>query len=844
MENNKLFFSVKAGIKNIVGKDLIADDNIAIFELVKNSYDAYASKVIITFEDDKIIIADDGKGMSIDDIEKKWLALAYSAKKNGSEDNEVDSKFLERRKSYRDLIQEKRKYAGAKGIGRFSCDRLGENLLLSTKKYNSNTIEQLKINWKDFEKQDDIDFSKIGVLHSSFQENESPVIFPNNTKSGTILEITKTSPWDRDKILGLKYSLEKLINPFSDNNVNNEEFEIEIICKRELNKDKEEELDRDKVNGIVRNSILDIIKSKTTKIEVKVSYDKIDTKITDRGTLIYHISEDNKYNSLIDKLDIDIYYLNRTAKFNFTSKMRVEPVNYGSIFLFKNGFRVQPYGNKGDDSWGLDYRAQQGYSRHLSTRELLGQVSISTDKVEQFKEVSNREGGLVETVGFKSLKDIFEKAHRRLERYVVGVLWGEGFKRNKYFKLEDEVEKQRKLLKDDSYKDDFEVAKSNIGSQLDFIQLLKGLANDKDIEIIDYNKDLINQLIDNEKDLDIVQHKFLDDLDKISYKLNDIELKKISNEIDKKIRELEAEKEEAKLRVALEEEKRKAAEQAKKEAEKKAYEAELKKEKAEKDKLKAELERYKAEEKAKEAEKEKEKAQDNLATEKRINAFKSALIGVDKEKIIGLQHQIFHSSSRINRNIQLLIKHLGGTNIDDIAKKYISVIALESSKVSSITSFITKANFNLTATEIKTDIVAFIKDYISEIYLSEDKIIDSKIKIDIVDNDNSIIKKIVPLEITTLIDNFINNAEKANASKIIFEFIKSFSNLTILVKDNGKGIPSDILDRVFELGFTTTNGSGIGLFQNKEVISNLKGNISVKSNINSKETIFEINIPL
>lgn len=823
MENNKLFFSVKAGIKNIVGKDLIADDNIAIFELVKNSYDAYASKVIITFEDDKIIIADDGKGMSIDDIEKKWLALAYSAKKNGSEDNEIDSKFLERRKSYRDLIQEKRKYAGAKGIGRFSCDRLGENLVLSTKKYNANTIEQLKINWKDFEKQDDIDFSKIGVLHSSFQENESPVIFPNNAKSGTILEIINTSLWDREKILGLKYSLEKLINPFSDDNVNNEEFEIEIICKRELNKDKEIELGRDKVNGIVRNSILNIIKSKTTKIEVKINYDKIDTKITDRGTLIYHITEDNKYNSLIDKLEIDIYYLNRTAKFNFTSKMRVEPVNYGSIFLFKNGFRVQPYGNKGDDSWGLDYRAQQGYNRHLSTRELLGQVSISTDKIEQFKEVSNREGGLVDTLGFRFLKEIFDKAHRRLERYVVGVLWGEGFRKNKYFKLEEEVEKQRELLNQDKDADEFEIAKNNIGSQLDFIQLLKGLANDKDIEIIDYNKDLINQLIDNEKDLDIIQHKFLDDLDKISDKLNDIELKKISNEIDKKIRELEAEKEEAKLRAALEEEKRKAAEKAKIQAEKRAYAAE---------------------EKAKEAEQEKEKAKDNLATEKRINAFKSALIGVDKEKIIGLQHQIFHSSSRINRNIQLLIKHLGGTNIDDIAKKYISVIALESSKVSSITSFITKANFNLTATEIKTDIVAFIKDYINEIYLSDDKIIDSKIGINIIDNHNSVIKNIVPLEITTLIDNFINNAEKANASKIIFEFIKSFSSLTILVKDNGKGISSDILDRIFELGFTTTNGSGIGLFQNKQVISNLKGNISVKSNINYKETIFEINIPL
>ena len=491
MENNKLFFSVKAGIKNIVGKDLIADDNIAIFELVKNSYDAYASKVIITFEDNKIIIADDGKGMSIDDIEKKWLALAYSAKKNGNEDNGIDQTFLQRRKSYRDHIQEKRKYAGAKGIGRFSCDRLGEELLLSTKKMNTNTIEQLKIDWKDFEKQDDIDFSKIKITHNSFHENETPTAFPNKAKSGTILEITKTSLWDRAKILSLKHSLEKLINPFSDDN----DFSIEIICNGELTNDKEEELEREKVNGIIQNSILDIIKLKTTKVEVKVDSNKVITKIIDRGILIYHISEENKNSSLIDNLEINLFFLNRSAKINFKKRMNLDPVNYGSIFLFKNGFRVQPYGNMGDDSWGLDFRAQQGYNRFLGTRNLFGQVSIFTDNTEEFKEVSNREGGLVETIGFKLLKDIFEKAHRRLERYVVGVLWGEGFKRNKYFKLEDEVDKQRELLKEDNDKDDFEIAKNNIGSQLDFIQILKGLANDKDIEIIDYNKELVQEII-------------------------------------------------------------------------------------------------------------------------------------------------------------------------------------------------------------------------------------------------------------------------------------------------------------------------------------------------------------
>ena len=806
MENNKLFFSVKAGIKNIVGKDLIADDNIAIFELVKNSYDAYASKVIITFEDDKIIIADDGKGMSIDDIEKKWLALAYSAKKNGSEDNEIDSKFLERRKSYRDLIQEKRKYAGAKGIGRFSCDRLGENLVLSTKKYNANTIEQLKINWKDFEKQDDIDFSKIGVLHSSFQENESPVIFPNNAKSGTILEIINTSLWDREKILGLKYSLEKLINPFSDDNVNNEEFEIEIICKRELNKDKEIELGRDKVNGIVRNSILNIIKSKTTKIEVKINYDKIDTKITDRGTLIYHITEDNKYNSLIDKLEIDIYYLNRTAKFNFTSKMRVEPVNYGSIFLFKNGFRVQPYGNKGDDSWGLDYRAQQGYNRHLSTRELLGQVSISTDKIEQFKEVSNREGGLVDTLGFRFLKEIFDKAHRRLERYVVGVLWGEGFRKNKYFKLEEEVEKQRELLNQDKDADEFEIAKNNIGSQLDFIQLLKGLANDKDIEIIDYNKDLINQLIDNEKDLDIIQHKFLDDLDKISDKLNDIELKKISNEIDKKIRELEAEKEEAKLRAALEEEKRKAAEKAKIQAEKRAYAAE---------------------EKAKEAEIKANDLDDKLSLETKKNHYLNAT----RKTLSSEAEQLVHSIDLYMGNASSYINNLlADDNIDINIRTKLYSIKNNIDKALKVAEIIIKSNFDYKFTNQRIDLPTYIKQYLDIIAISR-----NNINIEV----QNIITKYVlmnPIDIDIIIDNLISNSVKAKAKNILVNFrINNNNKLEIVYADDGIGVPEKLVrnpSAIFELGVRVSEekGSGIGMYDIRKRLESIKGNIEFAGN--------------
>lgn len=78
---DELKFKVSSGLKNILGRDLITSDNIAILELVKNSYDAHATKVDITFKADSITIADNGKGMSLSDIQQKWLFVGYSAKK-------------------------------------------------------------------------------------------------------------------------------------------------------------------------------------------------------------------------------------------------------------------------------------------------------------------------------------------------------------------------------------------------------------------------------------------------------------------------------------------------------------------------------------------------------------------------------------------------------------------------------------------------------------------------------------------------------------------------------------------------------------------------------------------
>jgi len=91
----------------------------------------------------KLSSKDNGKGMSYDDLINKWLFVAYSAKKEGTEEDSFD---------YRNRITVKRAYAGAKGIGRFSCDRLGSLLYLETKKDGLDSkVESLLTDWNKFE---------------------------------------------------------------------------------------------------------------------------------------------------------------------------------------------------------------------------------------------------------------------------------------------------------------------------------------------------------------------------------------------------------------------------------------------------------------------------------------------------------------------------------------------------------------------------------------------------------------------------------------------------------------------------------------------------------------------
>ena len=105
--------------------------------------------------------------------------------------------------------------------------------------------------------------------------------------------------------------------------------------------------------------------------------------------------------------------------------MGIEPVRYGSVFLYKNDIKINPCGDEGDDWLGLDRRKTQGQRRFLGNRDVMGRIEVEGFQP-NFKEVSSRDGGVIKTPALKQLIEEFfySKALTRLEKYVIeGIAW-------------------------------------------------------------------------------------------------------------------------------------------------------------------------------------------------------------------------------------------------------------------------------------------------------------------------------------------------------------------------------------------------------------------------------------
>lgn len=448
--SKKLNFKISSALKNIIGKELINDKYIAVFELVKNSYDAGASRVDIKFKnfgnDTSIEIFDDGCGMTYDDLINKWLFVAYSEKKERNQNDDYRKKI-------------KRVAAGAKGVGRFSCDRLGKKLKMITTTKDDSFANSLNLDWDKFEEDDKEEFVNISVDYNQIEKEFS---------KGTRIVISDLREnWEKSDVLQLKKALKRLVNP--DVEQNDDIFEIYLNVE-----DFQGSLVDSEVNGKIVNDVFEKLNIKTTSITVSISKsgDFINTELYDRGTYIYSIKEHNPYKNL-KGINAKVFYLNKYAKGAFTKSMGVEPVKYGSVFVYKNRFRIYPYGEPTNDFLDIDKRKAQGYNRFLGTRDILGRISIICDDA-HFVETSSRNSGFLMSPEFIQLTEFFHKnVFKVLEDYVVKVIeWGDVSK-------EDLKKGNDKILNPEDVK-------------VEILNQIASLSKKKDILEIDYNENLLN----------------------------------------------------------------------------------------------------------------------------------------------------------------------------------------------------------------------------------------------------------------------------------------------------------------------------------------------------------------
>ena len=776
MENKAkgtLHFEVSSALKSVIGRDLITNDFVALFELVKNSFDARAENIDIIFDANEqkvnsVYVIDDGKGMSYDDLTNKWLFVAYSAKKDGSED-----------------ANEPRVYAGNKGVGRFSCDRIGGRLRLQAKSASDSEVHVLDIDWGSFESDAKDKFENIAVKYTTQSHFTAPSNATLPNKSGVILEISELRApltWDRKKLLRLKRHLAKLINPFGDAAIS---IKLNLFCDRETQQDSDTVKKHDDssqasaeiVNGTIDNVVFDVLKTKTTWFNVYLddNHDFIST-LVDRGELIYKINESAEpYPELLgSNFNCQIFYLNQSAKQTFKRRTGSNSVAFGSLFLFRNGFRVFPIGEEDNDYWQIDRRHQQGYARTLGTRDIMGRVNIAGPE-SKFKEASSRDNGLIETEASRQMYEyIVSKCVRRLENYVVGVTWKDA--------IDKTYDTAKRLSLDEN--------RSNI------IALVSKLAGSKDIKLFDYSHNLIDVLHEKSNYFE----GSVERLAKFAESIEDDSLKHNIELARKRFLELKTAEQEA-LRIATEET------SARIEAEKHAQKHH-------------EL-RVEAEHKAK-------TLSVAYEEEKKRNLFLVSHENRDKEQLESFLHQIVIYSSAAKQKVTAALLKLNDPSNEldrDDLTDYFSDLLESIEKVMTTSRFATSANFKLNSTQIEDDVCLYIQQYLSTISTAYN----SRIQINVELTAKPFITTFTPIELGMALDNLVSNAKKSRASTVTFTINDATNGvLQIDVQDNGDGLSKSILEpnRIFEKGVTTTRGSGLGLFHSKKQIERMGGELA------------------
>ncbi len=406
-------FRPRARLLQLLGDELIGNPRLAVFELVKNAYDADANTVTVRIdlsaEDEATItVRDDGEGMTLDVLQSVWLVPG-------------DDHRRKQREQHIRSPKHDRLPLGEKGLGRFAVHKLGNRIRLTTRAHGCEECI-IDINWNNLIDQSFLDEAHVRVT------TQSPDIFTDGT-TGTQIEIQELRPpiWNRREIRKLYIQIMSICSPFSDPGdfratlqvPGHEEWisklpDFATILDRAIWKFDFELKDGTfnwtyefrEISGfnlesrkiIKENAPLQLPKSGRNDKD-KIIADKIITK--DIGPVrgqFYVFDRDREVLQQMDHIQPMTKYLDGN----------------GGIRVYRDNIRVYNYGEQGDDWLGLDLRRVNVPTRRISNNIILGAIHLDLDSSSGLTEKTNREG-FVENEAYHHLCSIVLGALATLE---------------------------------------------------------------------------------------------------------------------------------------------------------------------------------------------------------------------------------------------------------------------------------------------------------------------------------------------------------------------------------------------------------------------------------------------
>lgn len=398
-ENERAPFRPQARLMLLLGEQLIRDPGLAVFELVKNAYDADSSEcsVLLQNPDDtnrgKIIVSDKGSGMTAETLKTVWLTI-------GTDFRATQRKAGKRSPKYHRLP------LGEKGIGRLAAHKLGRKITLITR-VSGKRETVMRVNWDRFDAAGNLSDVNVTI------RTREPEVFTGKNH-GTCIEISRLrEPWTKAKVRALHRSVSSLRSPFNAPS----DFDVNLAVEPQS----------DWIEGLL--DVTDAVKDAlyhvsgwmegtqmhfnyrfrpypgmrhllepATKPITRQMVRKVGTEAEPIDLGKYEIGKVHFQFHIFD-LEPSVVDLATSDKKGLRTYLKAN----GGVRIYRDGIRVFDFGEPGNDWLNLDFRRVNKPVVRVSNNQLIGALMLDGAASSDLKEKTNREG-FIENDAFELLR--------------------------------------------------------------------------------------------------------------------------------------------------------------------------------------------------------------------------------------------------------------------------------------------------------------------------------------------------------------------------------------------------------------------------------------------------------